>query len=87
MHANNRDKYILNFDKEQTKGLDNTSLTTEAGYSVIFSRSKRKLYLSLHYNGSSIFLFVNGTKKHQFQAKDSEIRYPLCLGNILKYFP
>ena len=43
--------------------------------------------LSLHYNGSNSFLFVNATKIHQFKAKDSEIkRYPLCLGNISKDF-
>ena len=66
MQANDKNKFILNFDKEQTKGLDNSSLTTEAKYSFIFSRSERKLYLSLHYNGSNIFLFVNGTKIHQF---------------------
>ena len=43
-------------------------------------------YLSLHYNGSSIFfLDVNGLKIYQFKAKDSEIEpCPLCLGNISK---
>ena len=43
--------------------------------------------LSLHYNGSNSFLFVNVVKIYQFKAKDSEIKlYPLFLGNILKYF-
>ena len=43
--------------------------------------------LSLPYNGSNSFLFVNGTKIHQFKAKDFEIKkYPLCLGNISKDF-
>ena len=43
--------------------------------------------LSLHYNGSNGFLFVNATKIHQFKAKDSEMKaYPLCLGNISKDF-
>ena len=41
----------------------------------------------MHYNGSNSFLFVNATKIYQFKAKDLEIKkYPLCLGNILKYF-
>ena len=36
--------------------------------------------LSLHYNGSKSFLFVNATK-------DSDIKdYSLCLGNISKDF-
>ena len=43
--------------------------------------------LSLHYNGSKSFLFVNATKIYQFKAKDSDIKdYSLCLGNISKDF-
>ena len=41
--------------------------------------------LSLHYNGSNSYLFVNGTEIYKFKAKDSEIvPSPLCLGNISK---
>ena len=44
--------------------------------------------LSLHYNGSSIYLYVNPTKIYQFNEKDSEIiTHPLFLGNISKDFP
>ena len=43
--------------------------------------------MSLHYNGASSHLFVNGTEIHKFKAKDSEIEAtPLCLGNISKDF-
>ena len=39
--------------------------------------------LSIHYNGSNSFLFVNAVKMYQFKAKDSEMKpYPLCRGNI-----
>ena len=42
---------------------------------------------SLHYNGSSSFVFVNTVETCQFKAKDSEIKpYPLCLGKISKNF-
>ena len=86
-HANNKNKDILILGKRQKQGLVNTTLTAEAEYSINFSRSKRKFCLSLRYNGSHSFLFVNGTKIHQFKAKDSEIKaYPLCLGNNSKYF-
>ena len=45
----------------------------------------KKFCLSLHYNGASSYLFVNGTEIHKFKAKDSEIvASPLCLGNISK---
>ena len=65
------------------KGLDDTTLTAEVQYLFNFPRSNRKFCLSLHYNGSTSFLFVNATKIYQFKAKDSEIkRYPLCLEHI-----
>ena len=58
-------------------------LTAEAEYSINFSRSNKKIRLSLHYDGSNSFLLVNATKIHQFKAKDSKIRkHSLCLGNI-----
>ena len=43
--------------------------------------------LSLHYNVSNGFLYVNGVKIDQFETKYSEIKpYPLCFGNISKDF-
>ena len=53
-----------------------------------FNNLKSKIFvLSLHYNGSNSFLFVNATKVYQFKAKNSEIKdYVLCLGNASKYF-
>ena len=41
--------------------------------------------MSLHYNGTNSYLFLNGTEIIKFKAKDSEITpYELCLGNISK---
>ena len=60
--------------KGSTQGLDDTALTEEAQYSINFSRSNAKFYLSLHYNGSNSFLFVNATKIYKFKTKDSEIK-------------
>ena len=43
--------------------------------------------MSLHYNGSNSFFFVNATNIYHFKAKNSEIKdYALCLGNISKDF-
>ena len=54
-------------------------------YSINFTLTKNKFCLSLHYNGTNSYLFVNGTKIYKFKAKDSEIvASPLCLGNISK---
>ena len=45
----------------------------------------KRFVLSLYYNGSNSFLFVNATKLYQFKAKNCEIKdYALCLGSILK---
>ena len=54
-------------------------------YSINFTVEKKKLCLSLHYNGADSYLFVNGKEIVKFKAKDSEIvASPLCLGNISK---
>ena len=77
-------KDILVLGKGQTQGLEHT-LTAEKMYSINFTVTKKKFYLTLHYNGANSSLFVNGTEIHKFKAKDSEIvATPLCLGNISK---
>ena len=56
-------------------------------YSINFTVTKKKFCLSLHYNGTNSYLFVNGTEINKFKAKDSEIlATPLCLGNISKHW-
>ena len=46
------------FGKGPTQELDDTTITAEAQYSINFSRSNRKFYLSLHYNGSNSFYLL-----------------------------
>ena len=54
-------------------------------YPVNFTFTKKKFYLSLHYNGGNNYLFVNGKEIVKFKVKDSAIvATPLCLGNISK---
>ena len=54
-------------------------------YSINFTVPKKKFCLSLHYNGSNSYLFVNGTEIIKFKAKDfASVASPLCLGNISK---
>ena len=67
-----------------THRLEHT-LTAEKIYSINFTVTKKKLCLSLHYNGANSHLFVNGKKIAKFRSNDSEIvASPLCLGNIYK---
>ena len=56
-------------------------------YSINFTVTRKKLCLSLHYNGANSYLFVNGREIIKFKVKDSEIvATPLSLGNITKEF-
>ena len=51
-----------------------------------FLQPNKRFVLSLRYNGSDSFLFVN-VQIYQSKAKDSEIKdYSLRLGNISKGF-
>ena len=87
VHVDNNKKDILILGEGITQGLDDTALTTEKKYSINFTKNNKKFCLSLHYNGASSYLFVNGTEIIKFKAKDSEIvAYPLYLGNISKDF-
>ena len=87
VHIDNKGKDILTLGERLTQGLDDTTLTAETKYPIIFTQTIKRFVLSLDYNGSNSFLFVNGTKIYQFKAKDSEIKdYALCLGNVLKDF-
>ena len=78
---------ILILGEGPPQGLDDTTLTAEAKYPMNFTQPGKRFVLSLHYNGSNSFLFVNATKVYQFKAKNSEIKdYALCLGNVSKGF-
>ena len=72
VHIDGKKEDILILGKSPAQGLDDTSLTAEAWHSINISRSNKKFCLSLHYNGSNRFLFVNATKIYQFKAIDSE---------------
>ena len=71
-HADNKQKDILVLEKGPTPRLE-CKLTAEKMYSISFTMPKKKLCLSLHYNGANSYLFVNGKEIHKFKAKDSEI--------------
>ena len=80
----NKKKYILVLGKGPTQGLEQ-ELTAEKVYSIIFTLTKKKVCLSLHYNEANSYLFFNDTEIYKFKAKDSEILVGLILlGNISK---
>ena len=83
-HIDNKKKDIFVLGKGPAQGLEHR-VTAEKMYSINFTVTKNKFCLSMHYNGTNSYLFVNGTKINKFKAKDSElVATPLCLENISK---
>ena len=63
VHISDKKKDILVFSKGTTQELDDTTITVESENFTNFSRSGKKLCLSLHNNRSKRFLFVNDAKE------------------------
>ena len=86
-HANNKTGNILVLGKDFAQGIDRTTIYAEKIYSTNFTVANKAFWLSLHYNGDSSYLFVNGKEIINFKDKNFEIvPCPLCLGNISKDF-
>ena len=65
--------------------INDTTIYAEKMYSPNFAAHNKIFCLSLHYNGDSSYLFVNGKEVTKFKAKNSElIKYPMCLGGLPK---
>ena len=67
-------------------GEDDTSITAEAKYFINFTKSEKIFLLSIHFNGSNRFLFVNIKKIYQFKEKDSERKLHLYEKKRTKLF-
>ena len=66
----NKNKNILIIGEAPTYALDNNALTVDtAEYPVNFTQSGKKIVLSLNYNRSNSFLYVNAVKMYPFKAK------------------
>ena len=59
VHADNKGIDILILGEGPTQGLDISTLTAEAKYAINFTQSGKRFVLSLNYNRSNSFLFVN----------------------------
>ena len=69
VHTDNKNKDISVLGEGSTQELDDTPLTAEAKYPINFTQSRKRFVLSVHYNRSNSFLFVNDTKIYEFRAK------------------
>ena len=67
----------------RTQGLDGTTFTAVGKYPNNFTQSGQRFVLSLNYNGSNSFLFVNATKNVSIQNKRlRNKRLFIVLGNV-----
>ena len=71
LRLDNKGKDILILGEGPTQRLDDSTLKAEAKYLTNFTQSGKTFVLSLHYNGSNSFLFVNAAKVYQVKAKTS----------------
>ena len=65
-------KDILILGEGPAQRLDDTTLTAAAKYPINFTQSGKRFVLSLHNNGSNIFLFVDAVTVYQFKAKNQK---------------
>ena len=78
VHIDNKKKDILILGEAPTQGLDSNTLTAEAKYPINFTQPRKRFVLSLHYDGSKIFLFANASKKsinRRFKSKYAQYDY------------
>ena len=59
MHIDNKRKCILILGEGPTQRLDDPALTAEAKYSFNLTEANKRFILSLPFNGSNSFSFVN----------------------------
>ena len=70
-YENNKKQPILALGYGSIKKINDTEIYAEKSNTPDFTSDNKVTCLSLHYNGSNSFLYVNGKKATQFKAKDS----------------
>ena len=84
-HVDNKGKDIFNSWNRSNTRVRWAFINCKKIYSINLTDHSKKCCLSLHYNRTNNYLFVNSAEIIKFKAKDSNIiATPLCLGNISK---
>ena len=78
-HIDNKRKDILILGKCPTQALGEHSLTGEKLYSINFTKEKTNFCLTLHYNGTNSYLFVNGTEIIKLKEKILKLLHIHCI--------
>ena len=83
IHANNKANNIFVMGDAFVQGVNDTTLYEEKIYSQNFTQPSTKFVFSLHYNGDSSYLFVNGKQELKFKTKaEGLVKQKLRIGNL-----
>ena len=73
VHATNRANHIYLIGDGLTQGINDTTIYVEKKYFRNFTEPNVKFVLSLHYNGTDSYLFVNGRQELKFKCKTDQL--------------
>ena len=83
LHATNRANHIYLMGTGLTQGINDTKIYAEKNFYRNSTDFGKKFVLSLHCNGDSSYLFVNGRQELKFKVKtDQLVKEKLCIGNL-----
>ena len=70
------------------RDINNKNVNSEAMFKLNFTKSDKKFVLSIHYNGTNSYLYVNGKQIYKFSAlRNPTTGVSLALGLISETFP
>ena len=78
-HNTNKANNIYVLGKEFVQGINGTPLYAEKICKTNFTETNKKFVLSLYYNFSNSYLFVNGTQELKFKSKADQILKENCV--------
>ena len=72
-HTDNQKNNFLVLSEVPSYGISGSFGSPEKTFSINFSKTSTKFYLSLHYNGDNSCLFVNGNKIFKFKVNNENL--------------
>ena len=79
---------LLVLGEGPTNGINGSIGAIEKKFSINFSETRTKFFLSLHGNGGNSYLFVNGKEIYKFKADNKIVNFPtqFCLESLSNKF-
>ena len=80
--STNRLNNIYMLGKDFDQGLDATTICADKMFKIDPSVFEKMYVMSIHYNGTESYLFINGTQELKFTAASNLGKNKFCVGNI-----